>query len=272
MDTFTHQGHRVAYHVYGAGERPIVLAHGLLMNRGMFARLGPELAARGHRAICIDLLGHGASDAPEDLSLYSMTAFADQIAGLLDHLELDQAVVGGTSLGANVALEFGVRHQDRARGLFVEMPVLDNALVAVAIAFTPVLIGAKLGAPGLRVLSALTQRVPRSHYLVDIALDWVRRDPDSSANVLQGLLLGRTCPPSAERSTIDVPALVVGHPSDPVHPFSDSDALVSEIGDARLVDASSILEWRLNPGRLNDELDAFLTDLWATESPARAAA
>jgi pimeloyl-ACP methyl ester carboxylesterase len=272
MESFIHQGHRVAYHVHGAGDRPIVLAHGLLMNSGMFARLGPELAARGHRAICIDLLGHGDSDAPDDLSLYSMTAFADQIAGLLDHLELEQAVVGGTSLGANVALEFGVRHQDRARGLFVEMPVLDNALVAVAIAFTPVLVGAKLGAPALRVLSNLTRRIPRSHYLVDVALDWVRRDPESSANVLQGLLLGRTCPPSAERRTIEVPALVVGHPSDPVHPFSDSDELVAEMGDARLVDANSILEWRLNPGRLNDQLDAFLTDVWTPSSAAQAAA
>ena len=84
---------------------------------------------------------------PAELNFYAMPAFADQIAALLDHLEIEQAVVGGTSLGANVALEFGVAHPDRAQGLFVEMPVLDNALVAVAIAFTPVLVGAQLGAP-----------------------------------------------------------------------------------------------------------------------------
>ena len=86
-------------------------------------------------------------------------------------------MVGGTSLGANVALEFGVKHPDRAQGLFVEMPVLDNALVAVAIAFTPILVGTQLGAPLLGVVAGLARRIPRSHYLVDIGLDWVAPRP-----------------------------------------------------------------------------------------------
>jgi pimeloyl-ACP methyl ester carboxylesterase len=38
----------------------------------LFERLGPALAARGNRVICVDLLGHGRSDRPEDLRLYSM--------------------------------------------------------------------------------------------------------------------------------------------------------------------------------------------------------
>jgi len=237
----------------------------------MYSRLAPELAGMGHRVICIDLLGHGDSDAPPDLSLYSMTGFADQIEALLDHLGMKRAVVGGTSLGANIALEFGVSHADRAQGLFVEMPVLDNALVAVAIAFTPVLVGAQLGAPLLGLLAGAARRVPRSHYLVDIGLDWVRRDPRSSSRVLQGLLLGRTCPPRAERERIGTPSLVVGHPSDPIHPFSDSDDLVREMPDARLVDANSILEWRLAPSRLNGELDRFLGDVWGAPSAPRLA-
>jgi pimeloyl-ACP methyl ester carboxylesterase len=201
-----------------------------------------------------------------------MPAFATQIAALLDHLGLDRAVVGGTSLGANVALEFGVAHADRAQGLFVEMPVLDNALVAVAIAFTPVLVGAQLGAPLLGVVAGLARRIPRSNYLVDIGLDWVRRDPRSSTRVLQGLLLGRTCPPRAERERIEAPALIIGHPSDPIHPFSDSDDLAREMPHGRLVDANSIIEWRLSPGRLNRELDRFLDEVWDGAASLRAAA
>jgi pimeloyl-ACP methyl ester carboxylesterase len=269
--SFEYEGHRIAYRVYGAGNRDLVLIHGLLMNSRMFDRFAPELAACGHRVICIDLLGHGESDKPEDLNHYSMTAFADQVAALLDHLGLEQAVIGGTSLGANVSLEAAVRHPARIRGLFIEMPVLDNALAAVAVAFTPVLVASRFGELPMGLVANLTRRIPRTHYLVDIGLDWLRRDPRTTAWVLQGLLLGRTCPPSAERRRIAAPALVVGHPADPVHPFSDSDALIGEIEGAQLVNANSILEWRLNPGRLNGELTRFL-DRVHDGSPLRAVA
>jgi pimeloyl-ACP methyl ester carboxylesterase len=258
IQSFDFEGHRVAYRVYGAGDRDLVLIHGLLMSSRMFDRFAPEMAASGNRVICIDLLGHGESDKPDDFGFYSMSSFADQVAALLDHLGLEQSVIGGTSLGANVSLEMAVRHPDRIRGLFIEMPVLDNALAAVAVAFTPVMVAARFGEIPMGLIANLTRRIPRTHYLVDIGLDWLRRDPRTTAWVLQGLLLGRTCPPSAERRTITAPTFVVGHRADPVHPFSDSDALINEIEGAELVDANSILEWRLNPGRLNGELTRFL--------------
>src|SRR3954454_6853195 len=121
---FTYEGYRITYDEYGSGDRPIVLIHGLLMNRRMFSRLAPALADRGNRVICIDLLGHGRSDRPEDLRMYSMPLNARQVVGLLDHLELEQAVVGGTSLGANTTLEMAARYPDRVKGTFIEMPVL----------------------------------------------------------------------------------------------------------------------------------------------------
>ncbi len=55
--------------------------------------------------ITVDLLGHGDSDRPPEMVNYSMTFFAQQVVGLLDHLEIEQAVIGGTSLGANTALD-----------------------------------------------------------------------------------------------------------------------------------------------------------------------
>ena len=271
-ESFDYRGHRVSYRSYGSGDRVLVLIHGLLMNRQMFARLAPEMAARDNRVICVDLLGHGESDSPDDVNFYSMPAFGHQVAALLDHLGVERAVVGGTSLGANVSLEFAVAHPQRAMGLLIEMPVLDNALVAVAFAFTPVLLASALGAMLLRPISRLTQTIPRSHHLVDIGLDWLRRDPTSSANVMQGLLLGRTCPPKSERQTIAVPALVIGHLSDPIHPFSDSDALVEELADAQLLNADSILEWRLNPGRLDEALAEFLDGVHPVGSDVAAAA
>jgi pimeloyl-ACP methyl ester carboxylesterase len=148
------------------------------------------------------------------------------------------------------------------------MPVLESALLAVAVIFTPVMAALQLGAPVLRVVAGAAKRVPRTNYLVDIGLDWVRRDPERSADVLQGLLLGRTAPLPKERRALEHPALVVGHPTDPLHPFSDADMLVEEIPNARLVDANSILEWRINPQRLDAELAAFLDEVW--EEPAEA--
>ena len=87
MGAFRYEGHRIEYDSYGEGERLLVLVHGLLMNRRMFERLAPALARRGNRVVCVDLLGHGRSDRPEDLRLYSMPLFARQVAALLDHLE-----------------------------------------------------------------------------------------------------------------------------------------------------------------------------------------
>jgi pimeloyl-ACP methyl ester carboxylesterase len=261
MGELTYEGHRIEYDSYGSGERTIVLVHGLLMNRRMFERLGPALAERGNRAICVDLLGHGRSDRPEDLRLYSMPLFARQVAALLDHLELDAAVVGGTSLGANVALELATREPERAQGLFLEMPVLDNALVAMAAAFTPVMVGLRLGRPLFEVLSRVTSPIPRTNLLLDIGLDWVRQRPGPSLAVLEGLLLGETAPHRELRQQLTQPALIVGHPADPIHPFSDAGMLAEEMPNARLVQAKSILEWRLS-SRLDDELSDFVEEAW----------
>ena len=261
MGEFHYEGHRIEYDSYGEGKRVVVLIHGLLMNRRMFERLGPELAEHGFRVICVDLLGHGRSDRPEDLRLYSMPLFARQVAALLDHLKRPSAVVGGTSLGANVALELAVRDPKRVRGLFIDMPVLDNALPAVAATFTPVLLGLRWGRPAFEATSRFTSVIPRTHHLVDIGLDWIRQRPGPSGAVLEGLLLGETAPHREERRKIKKPALIVGHPRDPLHPFSDSGMLAEELESAQLVEASSIFEWRFHPERLTGELAKFLEDV-----------
>jgi pimeloyl-ACP methyl ester carboxylesterase len=272
--TFRFNGHRIAYSDYGEGDRALILAHGLLMNRHMYDQLAPTMAERGFRVITVDLLGHGTSDKPADMRAYNMPAFGDQLAALIDHLELDRPIVGGTSLGANAALELATRHPRKARGLFIEMPVLDNALVAAGLIFLPILVTLRVAKPALRGVAALTNRIPRSQFLVDLALDWTRRPPESSEAVLEGILFGRTAPPREERQLIGLPALVIGHQGDPLHPFTDSDMLADEMPRARLVNAESIFEWRVRPDRLDDELAEFVLEVYAeaTESAAGASA
>jgi len=271
MGKLDYQGHTIRYSDSGDGDQAIVLVHGLLMNRRMFKPLASQLAERGNRVISVDLLGHGDSDQPDDLRLYSMPLFARQLVALLDHLELESAVVGGTSLGANVTLELAVHEPDRVKGLFIEMPVLDNALAGVAAFFSPILLGLRAGRPAFEVTSRVASIIPRSNYLLDIGLDWIRRRPGPSVAVLEGLLLGETAPHREERRQIDRPALIVGHQRDPLHPFSDSGMLAEELPQARLVEANSILEWRITPQRLTDELAGFLDELRQQSGSASAA-
>lgn len=268
LGELTNRGRRLAYRSYGAGPRTIVLTHGLLMDSRMYTKLGPTLAARGHRVVAVDMLGHGSSDQPYDMTAYSMPQFGSDVVALLDHLDVDQAVVGGTSLGANVALEVAVGWPARVRALVLEMPVLENALPAAAAAFVPLALALRVSQRTMGVVAAITRKIPRTHFLVDTMIDFVRRDPAASIAVLDGLIFGRVAPPIDERRKLTQPTLVIGHPSDPIHPFSDADRIARELPHARIVKASSIAEWRVRPAKLDGELLAFLDDVWALRAVA----
>jgi pimeloyl-ACP methyl ester carboxylesterase len=268
-DTFTLNGHRLAYTSYGEGPRVTVLVHGLLLSQRMHAVLAKALAERGSRVVTIDLLGHGRSDRPPDMWRYSMTTFGAEVIALLDHLGVDEAVVLGTSLGANTALECASLAPERLRGMVIEMPVLDNALLGCALAFTPLLVALTFGEPLMRLVGAGARMVPRLPWQLDIVLDTVRQDPKPGAAVLQGLFFGRTAPHRSERRTFETPALVIGHQRDPVHPFSDAGMLASELPNGRLLQASSILELRLAPERLTDEIAEFIDECWRPQSAKR---
>ena len=264
MAFFRHDGRRLAYTVYGEGPRVTVLLPGMLLSQRMHVPLATELAERGNRVVTLDLLGHGASDRPQDMRCYTMDRFAEQTVALLDHLEIDQAVVGGTSLGANTSLCVASIAPERLRGMLIEMPVLDNALLACAIAFAPLLVALTFGERVMRLVSLGARAVPRDRlpFMADVMLDSLRQDPAPSAAVLQGLFFGRVAPPSAERMRFEAPTLVIGHPRDPIHPFSDADGLAHEMPNARLLDANSIIELRLAPERLTGEIATFIDGCW----------
>jgi pimeloyl-ACP methyl ester carboxylesterase len=270
MPSFRHGGQKLAYDVYGEGNRSLVLIPGLLLPRWMHDPLAQELAECGNRVVTFDPLGHGESDRPRDMWRYSMTIFARQVVALLDHLELDQAVVGGTSLGANVTLEVASLAPQRLRGMVIEMPVLDNALLACALTFTPLLVALTFGAPVTSTAARVFDRVPRVFgHFPNVFLDWVSQDPRPSAAVLQGLFFGRTAPHRSERRTFEAPAIVLGHPRDAIHPFSDAKMLSEELPNGRLVEADSLFELRLRPERLTEVIAAFLEECWR---PRRAGA
>jgi pimeloyl-ACP methyl ester carboxylesterase len=266
---------RLEYTEFGGGDRWVVLLHGQLMPRSMHDRLARILAAEGLHVVTLDLLGHGRSDRPEDPKEYSMTAFAEQVVALLDHLGIERAVVGGTSLGANVSLEVAVLAPDRVQGLLLEMPVLDNAVEAGILAFAPLLFVARFLPLTVSAVAAVSRRVPRRlvPFWGRVVLDTLNQRPGPMAATVHGLFFGRVAPPSRLRRTITAPALVVGHPIDPIHLSADALMLAEELPNARHVGASSILEWRLWPERLDAEATAFADACWdssAAEGRGRA--
>src|SRR3954453_6588240 len=266
---FLHEGHSLAYTDYGEGPRVCVLLHGLLLSQRMHEPLARSLAERGNRVLTLDLLGHGISDRPLDPACYSMSFFGQQVIALLDHLEIEEAVVLGTSLGANTALEAAAFGPERLRGMVIEMPVLDGALLACALAFTPLMVALSFGEPLMRLVQLGARQVPRLPWMADILVDTVRQDPGPGAAVLQGLFFGRIAPHRSERRKLETETLVIGHRRDPLHPFTDAGMLAEELPNGRLLEASSIVELRIAPKRLTGETADCSDECWHPASAGR---
>jgi len=259
---------RLEYTEYGTGDAWVVLLPGLLMPRRMHDHVARSLASAGAHVVTLDFLGHGRSDQPDDPFAYSVTVFAQQVVALLDELGAGQAIIGGTSLGANVALEVAAIAPERVRGLILEMPVLNNALEVAIMSFAPLLLTARVFPFAFSGLRFVTRRVPRGivPWWVGIGLDTVEHRPGPLAAYVHGLFFGRVAPPAAERRRITAPAFVVGHARDPLHPVSDAEMLAGELPNATFEKARSMLEWRRSPERLDLLTTKFVLDCWR---PAR---
>jgi pimeloyl-ACP methyl ester carboxylesterase len=267
--SFVHEGSRLFYDVYGTGDQVIVYTHGLLLDSQLNRGIAEALAEHGHRVVLLDLLGHGRSDQPPQATRYRIDRYADQIVGLLDHLGLEQAVLGGLSLGANVSLFTAARYPERVRALVLEMPVLERAVPAAALMFAPMILLAHYGRPFLHLTAGLFARVPRTRFgPLNSVLGSASLPPETMAAVLHGVLVGPVAPTVEQRRAIAAPTLVLAHRNDLIHPFDDAANLVEELPHAVLVRARSPLELRLRPQRLTHELVAFLDEL-ARTTPTR---
>lgn len=263
LASFVHRGHRVSYEVHGRGPRVLVYGHGLLLGSGINRSIAARLATAGHRVVLPDLLGHGRSDKPTHAYEHRLEFYSEQVVGLLDHLAVDRCVVGGVSLGANVALDVAVTHPERVRGLVAEMPVLERGGASALAAFFPLLLGLRYGGPVVRPLTRLARSVPRTRLeIVDAFLDAASSDPREMAAVLHGLFVGPGSPPARVRRELRIPALVVGHRGDLLHPLNDATALAEELPLAELVRSASVFEARTSPRRLVRHLDRFLHSVY----------
>lgn len=101
-------GINLYYEIHGTG-KPLIMLHGGFGTFEMFAALSSALA-ESHQVIGVDLYGHGRT-ALTDRSI-DFEQMADDIAGLIQHLELEKADLFGYSLGGTVALQTAIRHPE----------------------------------------------------------------------------------------------------------------------------------------------------------------
>jgi 3-oxoadipate enol-lactonase len=106
--------HETRVAVSGSGEPVLLCLHGLVDDLTIWDRLAPELADRG-TVVRYDQRGHGEAGSPP--GPYSRDDLAADAVAMLDHLDVDRAVLVGHSMGGIMAMAAAVNHPDRVAGL-----------------------------------------------------------------------------------------------------------------------------------------------------------
>jgi pimeloyl-ACP methyl ester carboxylesterase len=240
MPEFLSDGLVFHYRESGTGT-PFVFQHGLGGDLNQpFGLLDP---LPGTRLIAFDFRGHGLTRPMGPIETLRIDAFADDLAALLDHLDLARAIVGGISLGAAVALNFGLRYPDRVMGLVLSRPAWlyepfpENTRVYPRIARLIRDHGAIEGRE--RFL-----RTPEYQSIREQSEDAARsligqfespRAEDAVAR-LERLPRDAPCRDRELWPTIRVPTLVLGNRQDPIHPHEFASELSRTIPQARFAE------------------------------------
>jgi proline iminopeptidase len=121
MPTFAAlDGTALAYRVHGQGASLVCVPGGPMQDSAYLGDLGGLSAYR--QLIMLDLRGTGRSAVPADTGSYRCDRLADDVGALQDHLGLDSIDLLGHSAGANIAVQYAVRHSPRVRKLALITP------------------------------------------------------------------------------------------------------------------------------------------------------
>lgn len=117
MPTVTANGITIAYEEAGQGF-PLILAHEFAGSMESW-EAQVHFFARRYRVITYNARGYEPSEVPQDVAAYSQDIAVADCLGLMDALGIEQAYVGGISMGGSMALHFGRLHPERAKALIV---------------------------------------------------------------------------------------------------------------------------------------------------------
>lgn len=251
---------QLAYTDAGLG-LPVVLLHGYPFNRTLWNEQVSALS-NSYRVITPDLRGHGESDASPGAA--TMNRMAQDVAALLDHLEISRAVIGGLSMGGYVALAFYKQFPSRVRALIMadtraqadteegKLTRQQQAEKALAEGMAGI---ADSMLPKLLTPDTVSKRPEVVKRVRDMML---KTKPEGAAGALLGM---------AERddqtsllSQISCPSLILVGQEDQITPVKDSEKMHREIPGSRLV----VLENAAHVSNLerteqfNEELTRFL--------------
>jgi 3-oxoadipate enol-lactonase len=226
---------QMAYTDTGVG-RPVVLIHGYPFNRSLWNEQTDALS-NSYRVITPDLRGFGETDASPGPA--TMNRMAQDVAQLLDHLEISQAVVGGLSMGGYVALAFYKQFPARVRALILAdtraqadteeakqtraqqaEKALSEGMAGIADAMLP-----KLLTP-----ETVSKRPDIVKRIRDMML---KTKPEGAAAALAGMADRDDQTPLL--SKISVPALILVGAEDAITPVADSEKMHRAISGSRLV-------------------------------------
>ncbi|MEU1622280.1 alpha/beta fold hydrolase [Streptomyces sp. NPDC005722] len=237
MATAVVNGVTLAYDDEGEGPgTPLVLVHGHPFDRSMWA---PQVAAAaaGRRVVVPDLRGYGASEVVPGITL--LETFARDLAALMDHLGVAEAVVGGLSMGGQIVMEFQRLFPGRTTGLLLAdtFPGAETE-------------------EGRRAREAMAERLVAegmsgyADYVLDrmIAPRNVTALPGVAAHVLRMMrgtspegaaaaLRGRALRPDygAVLAAVRVPTLIVVGRDDVYTPVAEAEAMHAAVRGSRLV-------------------------------------
>lgn len=113
-NTLSKDGTSIAYSVYGAGDVTVVFVHGWGGDGRYWHHQVPYFATR-YRVVTVDLAGHG--DSGTDRPDYTMQAFGEDVAAVLEAVEADRVILAGHSMGGAVILHAAALSPDRVIGL-----------------------------------------------------------------------------------------------------------------------------------------------------------
>lgn len=254
----SHDGCRLAAFAEGEGAGlPVLFSNSLAADHTMWEGVVSGLE---RRAICYDSRGHGRSDAPAgpyDLAMLGRDALA-----VLDHFQVDRAVICGLSLGGLVAGWLAANHPDRVAGI-----VLANT----ALAFRPETLW--------RDRAVQTRRDGMAQFVEPTLARWFTdafREKQQAAVSKVGAMIGATPPEgyaascealaaadmSEDLSAAKCPALVIAGEHDPSATVAHAEAIVETLGEARLLrlDAAHLSAIE-TPDEFREALESFASSL-----------
>jgi pimeloyl-ACP methyl ester carboxylesterase len=117
MTVLNSDGVEIYYETHGEGPT-ILLSHGFSATSMMWQGQIDALS-QNHRLVTWDMRGHGRSASPEDPALYSQAHTVADMTAILDHLNVDKAIIGGLSLGGYMSLAFHAEHPERVSALLI---------------------------------------------------------------------------------------------------------------------------------------------------------